>query len=365
MKMYTISQFKKVFVLVLVVFLFLLIHQEHDSKKYAWIEPDTSTKEQHRQYEVIKSTQQVLHKFKVDIKTIGSLTKGRQTRQRVVDSTRYFTKSAEDLAFVKKYPEVPMTFTHRDVYMCGTTTYKILILVFSENENAMLRKTIRRTWGSLDLPGIELRWRVIYIVGRPLEKAGKDQRFFDEVMGNDLLGVHAKNSRTMQALYGALYWAINGCSFEKLLVMQDHMFLNIKALYQGIHKLQMKFIQQVYINSLKAMPKSAQNPTKHTTGYTNKINSMKTYNENAAWLISRDYLTELLPKIRIFMNSDFEGTAVLVDEFMMKHIGVDSRKSRHFFSEDTPCTLQTKIILSLQTNSSCIEKLYKKLIVSE
>lgn len=337
----------------------ILIYQEHHSRNFVLIKPlDQLIKRSG----MIKSTHEVLDKIKIGIKDIGSLTRHRKSKQRVLESTRYFRKSADDLASVKKYPEVPMFFTHRDVHMCGTKTYKMLILVFSENENAMLRRTIRRTWGGLDLPAIELRWRVIYIVGRPLDQAGSDEKFFNEVMGNDLLGVHSKNSRTMQAMYGALYWALNGCSFEKLLVMQDHMLLNTKALYQGIHKMQMKFIHQVYINSLNSLPESEQKPTEQPTTSNSKINNLKVFKPDGAWLMSRNYLTELLPKIRIFMNSDFEGTAMLVDEFMMTNIGVKSRKSKYFFSKSTDpyCIFQPKMILTLQTNSSCIEQLYNR-----
>ena len=348
------------FLLILAVFFLILIYQEYQSENVALIKPlDPMIKHNG----IIKSNNEVLNKIKAGIKNIGSLTRHQKTRQRFLDSTRYFKKSADDLASVKKYPEVPMFFTHRDVHMCGTTTYKMLILVFSENENAMLRQTIRRSWGGLHLPAIELRWRVIYIVGRPLDLAGSDEKFFNEVMGNDLLGIHAKNSRTMQALYGALYWALNGCSFEKLLVMQDNMLLNIKGLYEGMHKLQMKLIKQVYMNSLSSLPKSEQKPTEQPTESNPKINTLKVFNPNGAWLMSRDYLTELLPKIRIFMNSDFEGTAVLIDEFMLTSIGVESRKSKYFFSKSTArdgCTFHSKMILTLQHNSSCIEQIYNE-----
>ena len=125
--------------------------------------------------------------------------------------------------------------------------------------------------------------------------------------------------------------------------MQDHMLLNTKALYQGIHKLQMKFIKQVYMNSLNSLPRSEQKPTEQPTNSNPKINTLKVFNPNGAWLMSRDYLTELIPKIRMFMNSNFEGTAELIDEFMLTSIGVESKKSKYFFSKSTAggCLLYT------------------------
>lgn len=308
----------------------------------------------------LNNNKQIMEKFEMEIKIMTSRAKNYEKKFRKMESSNFFTKPAEDLASVKKYPEVPMTFTHRDMHMCGTTNFKLMILVFSGEKNAEVRKTIRRTWGKLlihsDAGEIEeLRWRIIFIVGRPLDEAGRDQKFFDEVMGNDLLGVHAKNSRTMQALYGALYWAINGCSFEKLLVMSDHMFLNTKSLYHSIHRLQMKSEDRLYINSMSASHKVSSEP--HFG-----VGDMKRFDPNGAWLISRGYLVDLVPQIRIFMNSDFEGTSAIVDEFMEKKVGVDSRKSKHFLSNQYSCIFNPNFILSLQKNTSCIETLYKQFV---
>eukprot|EP00111_Clytia_hemisphaerica_P005912 TCONS_00017131-protein len=358
----TAARFQYLFTLVAGIFSFTVFYQQLMKEKRVYVEMNwsyyqdlQSRKPMYQSSNV--DTKRVVKRLTKEIKDLRRVLERRQKFEIRIKSSFYMTRSSGDLALDKKYPEFPMTFTHRDIHMCGSSTsYKILILVFSENGNQDLRNTIRKTWGALKSPETELRWRVIYIVGRPLDKAGKDKAFFDEVMRNDLLGVHAKNSKTMQALYGALYWALNGCSFEKLLVMRENMFLNVQALYKGIHKFQQKNYKDLYINTLSSQTSNKAEEDKKKPF----LKSFQTFNSNGAWMISRRLATRLLPEIRIFMNSDFEGTSTIVNEMMASKLKLKSQKSKLFFTDQRQCVLSS-FILSAQRNGSCIGEIYRQI----
>ena len=358
----TAARFQYIFTLVAGIFSFTVFYQQLVKEKRVYVEMNwlyyQDLRSQRSMYQSADiDTKREVKRLKKEIKDLRRVLERRQKLEIRIKSSFYMTKSSGDLALEKKYPEFPMTFTHRDIHMCGSSTsYKMLILVFSENGNQDLRHVIRKTWGALKIPETELRWRIIYIVGRPLDKAGKDKAFFDEVMRNDLLGVHAKNSKTMQALYGALYWALNGCSFEKLLVLRENMFLNVEALYKGIHRFQQKNYQELYINTLNSAPSSKAEKDKKKPF----LKGFQTFNPNGAWMISRRLAIRLLPEIRMFMNSDFEGTASIIDEMMTSKLKFKSQKSGLFFTDQKQCTL-SPYILSVQRNSSCIKEIYRQI----
>lgn len=265
------------------------------------------------------------------------------------DELMNINKQSKDLA-VEILPEFPLTFHHRDVFLCGRSTIKLLILIFSDIKEYEERQIIRNTWAKLEMRSkhsYELRWKRVFVVGYPLEKAGSDDDFVREVMHNDLLGVHSDNSRTMQTLYGALYWALNGCSFEKLLVVKSKMFVNIPAFYKLLHSSSADINRQdLYINTVAMeianSSKRIQNPMK----------SFRTYKESSAWLASNQILLKFLPKIRMFMNSKFEGVSNIVHEFMQQ-IHVNVTRVDNFLTTKGTCKYQADFFISLEQTIQC------------
>lgn len=269
-----------------------------------------------------------------------------------VDESWYINKQSKDLV-VEILPEFPLTFHHRDVLMCGRSTIKLLILIFSDIGEYTERQTIRDTWAKLEMRSKhslhELRWKRVFVVGYPLEKAGSDENFVREVMHNDLLGVNSVNTRTMQTLYGSLYWALNGCSFEKLLVVKSKMFVNIPAVYKLLHTSFLVFDKEkLYINTIASSVNN--NTTK--SGKKNPLKFFTTYDESGAWLASRGILMKLLSEIRIFMNSKFEGTDQIVNEFI-QHLNVKSIQLKNFILKNGSCKYQENYFLSLEKTINC------------
>lgn len=275
-----------------------------------------------------------------------------------IDQLEAVEKHSKQLV-VEIFPEFPLTFHHNDMFMCGRSTIKLLILIFSDVHNQEGRQRIRQSWGALEMHTkykYELRWKRVFITGYPLEKAGTDEKFITEVMHNDFLGVHSENWRTMQTMYGALYWALNGCSFENLLVVKDNMFVNIPAFYKLLHTAK-KQERKLYVNTF------ALNKTH------NKIlkKSFMTFQENGAWLASHELLMKLLPEIRLFMTSKVEGTDSIIDEFIQK-MSVNSMQVNNFISNNGTCHYDNTHFLSVEQTSECfytMQEEYKQLMKNE
>lgn len=281
-----------------------------------------------------------------DLKLVHSWV-SRQQKERE-EASQYLNKRSKDLA-VEILPEFPLTFHHRDVFMCGRSTTKLLILIFSDINEYEERQIIRDTWAKLEMRAkhtYELRWKRVFVVGYPLEKAGSDEAFVREVMHNDLLGVHSENTRTMQTLYGALYWALNGCSFENLLIVKSKMFINIPAVYKLLHSSSAN--GKLYINTVTMETKDS----KTKAAKKNPLKIFSAYKETGAWLASRNILPKLLPEIRIFMNSKFEGTENIVNEFMQQ-IHVIPTLVENFLTKNGSCHYQQDYFLSLEKTINC------------
>lgn len=250
----------------------------------------------------------------------------------------------------KNYQEPPMVYQNRDFLLCGRSTMKLLILVFTEYEQKREREIIRKTWGNFKMfseeKNYELRWKRVFVIGRPFQAMAFDIGHSNEVIfGRDLLNVHSDRTNTMGTMYGALHWAANGCSFENLLIIRPNMFVNIPAMYHFLHT-KTKPRKNFYLKASLTqnnVSRVAQNSLKNTG--------------NLAWMISNDLVFKLLRLSKMYTASN---TALSDDVFLnyMKVFKAQKYEVDNFMTRTTDCHFEEEFALNGMSSMDCLRMTY-------
>lgn len=250
----------------------------------------------------------------------------------------------------QNYQEPPMVYQNYDYILCGRSTLKLLILVFTEYEEKKERELIRNTWGNLLLTAgnkkYELRWKKVFVIGRSYHVSSTDVQHSSEViLKRDILNVHSDRTNTMGTMYGALYWAANACAFENLLVIRPKMFVNIHAMYNLLHT-ETKPRNNFYIKALL---------------YTNttRLRNALSANNNIAWMASNDLIIKLLRISKIHTASNFP----LNDQVYLNYM--DGLKAErydidNFMTEQHVCQFKRDYVLNTMSSMGCHVSSYEE-----
>ena len=260
-------------------------------------------------------------------------------------------KPSKDLAVIQM-PVAPMVYENRDFLLCGRDTLKLLVMVMVDYNEKVQREKFRQHWRKITTQyalenSLEMKWKMVFVVGRDREESIRDVYYINEaIFKRDLLNIHARSTQTMGAIYGALHWAHNGCSYDNILVIRPTMGLNTPMLYKLLHEMDKKQ-NGFFIHDTVKIPEIQQ---QHQLSQTSELDSLY---KNSAMIMSSKTLEKILPLMTMYTGSDIPINYSIIWRYM-EMLKFERLHDERFVS-NIKCNYQPEYALNVLPSYTCLE----------
>eukprot|EP00111_Clytia_hemisphaerica_P005911 TCONS_00017129-protein len=258
---------------------------------------------------------------------------------RMKESRKLFNQTPSKALAKIKTPDSAMVYENQDFLLCGRQTLKLMVLVLTGHEEKDAREKFRNVWSKTikeasKEKNIEIKWRMVFVIGRDHGETASDVYHINEaIFKRDMVNIHALNTHTMGALYGALHWVHNGCFYENLLVIRPHMVPNMAKMYVMLQDLNRLSHQNYFIRET--------------------VQDLTDAYQSTALLISRSALQKALPLMKIHTGSvspiNYDVLLRYVEYFKSKNIRYSN------FMSESKCEFQNDYVISVMPHSMCLD----------
>ena len=278
---------------------------------------------------------------------------------------------------VRKSQDTGM-FLHNDKgqLLCGTTTSKVLILVFSNYKELGYRMSIRHTWASKvattnkyikqGRQALEFKWRKLFVISRAGEEWDGSQFVRTELlMQPDILEVEIQEhpSKGAMKLYSALRWALNNCNFQYLMYTNAQHFVNLPVLYNFFHRADIIKIKDLYAGHLVRKSIHFPNLTRHLERKFLPKNENEFIEGDSGAILSRSSLETIINDLAYISTSLGSTKPDIMIAAAMHHHKILAKSVSNFVKKldcSNHCCLNSKgFILVYETKSRCFNELFK------